>query len=153
MAFEPFASSSSVSFTESSSEGEGIWPRLFFFDPPVFERHCESKPQVMRHQNWTESVTGRSRLRIFVRLISTIMRGAFVVQLGPETKTSEGHFEGSVEEVDSGIELRFRSTGELLQFIGQRFDVAMASTIKARTQGPEQTPTEKDNSRKGRESP
>jgi hypothetical protein len=106
----------------------------------------------MRHQNWTESVTGKSRLRILVRLISTIMRGAFVVQLGPETKTSKGHFEGSVEEVDSGIELRFRSAGELLQFIGQRFDVAMASTTKARAQDPEQTPTEKDNPRKGRKS-
>jgi len=107
----------------------------------------------MRHQNWTESVTGKSRLRIFVRLISTIMRGAFVIQLGPETKTSKGHFEGSVEEVDSGIELRFRSTGELLQFIGQRFDVAMASTTRARAQDPEQTPTEKDNARTGRKSP
>jgi len=119
----------------------------------VFERKCESKPGVMRHQNWTESVTGRSRLGILVRLISTIMRRAFVVQLGPETKTSEGHFEGSVEEVDSGIELRFRSTEELLRFIGQRFDVAMASTTKARAQDPEQTPTENDNPRKGRKSP
>jgi len=120
---------------------------------PVFERQCESKPEVMRHQNWTESVTGRSRLGILVRLISTIMRRAFVVQLGPETKTSEGHFEGSVEEVDSGIELRFRSTEELLRFIGQRFDVAMASTAKARAQDPERTPTEKDNPHKGRKSP
>lgn len=81
------------------------------------------------------------------------MRGAFVVQLGSETKTSEGHFEGSVEEVDSGMELRFRSTGELLRFIGQRFDVAIASATKARAQDPGQTPTEKDNPRKGRKSP
>jgi len=81
------------------------------------------------------------------------MRRAFVVQLEPETKTSEGHFEGSVEEVDSGIELRFRSTRELLQFIGHRFDVAMASTQRARAQDPEQNPTEKDNARKGRKSP
>ena len=80
------------------------------------------------------------------------MRGAFVIQLRPETKTSKGHFEGSVEEVDSGIELRFHSTGELLQFIGQRFDVAMALTTKARAQGPEQAPAQEDNPRKGRKS-
>ncbi len=30
------------------------------------------------------------------------MRGAFVVQLGPETRPTEGQFEGWVEEVDSG---------------------------------------------------
>jgi len=136
--------------TESSSEGRGHLASPFFF---VFESKCESKLEVMRHQNWTEIVTVRSRLRIFVRLLSIIMRGAFVVQLGPETKTSEGHFEGTVEEVDSGIELRFRSSGELLKFIGQRFDVAMASTTKARAQDPEQAPTENDNPRKGIKSP
>ena len=76
-----------------------------------------------------------------------------MIQLGPETKTSEGHFEGSVEEVDSGIQLRFHSSGELLQFIGQRFDVTMASTTKARAQDPEQAPMEKDDPGKGRKSP
>lgn len=60
------------------------------------------------------------------------MRGAFVVQLGPETKPAEGRFEGSVQEVDSCIELRFHSTGELLKFLGQRFDLVMASANKAR---------------------
>jgi hypothetical protein len=49
------------------------------------------------------------------------MRGAFVVQLGPKTRPTEGQFEGWVEEVDSGKELRFHSTEELLAFLGQRF--------------------------------
>lgn len=59
------------------------------------------------------------------------MRGAFVVQLGPETKTAEGRFEGWVEEVDSCTEVRFRTTEELLKFLGERFDLAMASVNKA----------------------
>jgi hypothetical protein len=62
----------------------------------------------------------------------SIMRGAFVVQLGPETKPAEGRFEGWVEEVDSSTELRFRSTEELLKFLGQRFELVMTSIDKAR---------------------
>jgi hypothetical protein len=58
------------------------------------------------------------------------MRAAFVVQLGPETKPSEGRFEGWVEEVDSCREQRFRSTEELLRFLGQRFDMVKASADK-----------------------
>ncbi len=42
----------------------------------------------------------------------------------------EGLFEGWAEEVDSSIELRFRSTEELLTFLGQRFHVATSSTGK-----------------------
>jgi hypothetical protein len=49
------------------------------------------------------------------------MRGAFVIRLGPETQPIRGVFEGWVEEVDSGKELRFHSTEELLAFLGQRF--------------------------------
>ena len=49
------------------------------------------------------------------------MRGAFVLRLGPGTNPSGGTFEGWVEEVDSGKELRFHSTEELLGFLGQRF--------------------------------
>ena len=41
--------------------------------------------------------------------------------LGPETKPASGLFEGWVEEVDSGKELRFHSLDELLGFLGQRF--------------------------------
>jgi hypothetical protein len=49
------------------------------------------------------------------------MRGAFVVRLGRETDPSDGHFEGSVEEVDSGKELKFQSSTELLRFLAERF--------------------------------
>jgi hypothetical protein len=55
------------------------------------------------------------------------MRGAFVLRLGAETEPSENRFEGWVEEVDSGKELRFHSTGELIQFLGERFRAAFQS--------------------------
>jgi len=55
------------------------------------------------------------------------MRGAFVVQLGPESNPAEGRFEGWVEEVDSCTELRFRSTEELLKFMGLRLDLVRDS--------------------------
>jgi hypothetical protein len=45
------------------------------------------------------------------------MRQAFVLQLGPETDPARGHFAGFIEEVDTGRELRFRSTEELLEFL------------------------------------
>jgi hypothetical protein len=60
-----------------------------------------------------------------------VMKGAFVVRLGPETKPVEGQFEGWVEEVDSGTELRFRSTGDLLQFLGERFNTVFGSQPKS----------------------
>src|ERR1700730_3146444 len=60
------------------------------------------------------------------------MRLAFVVRLGNDTRPAEGLFEGWVEEVDSCTELRFRSTEELPKFLGQRFELAIASTGKAR---------------------
>jgi hypothetical protein len=50
------------------------------------------------------------------------MRGAFVVRLGPQTDPARGRFEGSVEEVDTGKRLKFRSTEELLGFLGQSFE-------------------------------
>lgn len=59
------------------------------------------------------------------------MRLAFVVRLGNDTRPAEGVFEGWVEEVDSCTERRFRSTEELLKFLGQRFDLATASPEKA----------------------
>jgi hypothetical protein len=62
------------------------------------------------------------------------MRGAFVLRLGRETVPAQGRFEGWVEEVDSGQELRFRSAEELLSFLGQRFDAVLSSAGK----GPEQ---------------
>ena len=54
------------------------------------------------------------------------MRCAFVVRLGSETKPSEGRFEGWVEEVDTGRELKFRSNTELLTFLGERFEACLA---------------------------
>jgi hypothetical protein len=59
------------------------------------------------------------------------MRGAFVVQLGPESNPAECRFEGWVEEVDSCTELRFRSTEELLKFMGLRLDLVRGSSGKA----------------------
>lgn len=55
------------------------------------------------------------------------MRLAFVVRLGNDTRPDDGLFEGWVEEVDSCTELRFRSAEELLNFLGQRFALAMDS--------------------------
>ena len=52
------------------------------------------------------------------------MRLAFVVRLGPDSRPADGLFEGWVEEVDSCTERRFRSTEELLSFLGQCFDLA-----------------------------
>ena len=50
------------------------------------------------------------------------MRQAFVLQLGAETDTARQHFVGVIEEVDTGRELRFKSTGELLSFLAQCFE-------------------------------
>lgn len=47
------------------------------------------------------------------------MREAFVLRLGPATRTSEREFEGWIEEVETGRELRFRSTVELLTFLAE----------------------------------
>ena len=49
------------------------------------------------------------------------MRHAFVLRLGNDSRPADGHFEGWIEEVDSGKEVRFRSTEELLRFLAQRF--------------------------------
>ena len=58
------------------------------------------------------------------------MRGAFVIRLGRETNPSCRHFEGSVEEVDSGKELRFQSSTELLRFLGERFQAAFEGMLE-----------------------
>ena len=89
-----------------------------------------SMRHLCRDRNGTKNVTARSRLGLILRLLSNIMRGAFVVQLGPETRPAEGRFEGWVEEVDSCTELRFRTADELLQFLGQRFPATMALATK-----------------------
>ena len=50
------------------------------------------------------------------------MRQAFVLKLGIETEGARRHFEGTIEEVDTGLELRFKSTAELLEFLAERFE-------------------------------
>jgi hypothetical protein len=50
------------------------------------------------------------------------MKQAFVLQLGPETDPLKRHFEGHIEEVDTGRELRFKSTEDLLAFLAECFD-------------------------------
>jgi hypothetical protein len=67
------------------------------------------------------------------------MRGAFVVQLGPETRPTEGQFEGWVEEGDSCTVLRFRSSDELLKFLGAHFEVVLSLTPKQQTRRKNQT--------------
>jgi len=47
------------------------------------------------------------------------MREAFVLQLSEESQPSEGQLVGWIEEVDTGRERRFRSTAELLAFLGR----------------------------------
>ena len=51
-----------------------------------------------------------------------VMRWAFVLQLGSQTKAPPGQLEGWIEEVDTGREMRFRSTDELLAFLGECFE-------------------------------
>jgi hypothetical protein len=48
------------------------------------------------------------------------MRCAFVLQLGPDSDPQQKRFNGWIEEVDTGRELRFRSTDELLLFLSER---------------------------------
>ena len=50
------------------------------------------------------------------------MRQAYVVKLGAGTNPSKREFVGCVEEVDTGRELRFTSTEELLTFLAECFD-------------------------------
>ena len=53
------------------------------------------------------------------------MERVFVVRLGSNTEPTQERFDGSVEDVDTGQELRFRSADELLRFLGQCFDEAL----------------------------
>jgi hypothetical protein len=73
------------------------------------------------------------------------MRLAFVIRLGNATRPVNGFFEGWVEEVDSCTELRFRSTDELLKFLGQRFDLTMAAIKQDAEADTRQCPVHKAN--------
>lgn len=76
------------------------------------------------------------------------MRLAFVIRLGNDCRPVEGLFEGWVEEVDSCIEQRFNTAEELLEFLGQRFDLASTATGKTRSGDCDQSrPGKKNRSR------
>jgi hypothetical protein len=45
------------------------------------------------------------------------MKRAFVIRLSPDTNPEKGKFQGHVEEVDTGRELKFRSLEEFLAFV------------------------------------
>src|SRR5258706_3831753 len=84
--------------TRRRGRGEGGRPK------PKFHRK--------RHRQFTPSLLCSPTL--------TVMRGAFVVQLGPETRPTEGQFEGWVEEVDSSRSERYTSELQLLTNIANR---------------------------------
>lgn len=73
-----------------------------------------------------------ARRCVLVRMGQKHMRGAFIVQLGPETQPAEGRFEGWVQEVDFYSEQRFRSVEELLKFLGERFELSRAAAEKTK---------------------
>jgi hypothetical protein len=73
------------------------------------------------------------------------MRLAFVLRLGNDTRPADGFFEGWVEEVDSCTELRFRSTDELLNFLGQRFNLTMTASKQDPSADTRQSPVQKAN--------
>jgi hypothetical protein len=70
---------------------------------------------------------------VSVRYGDRVMRSAFVLRLGPETNPSQGLFHGWIEEVDTGRELRFKSTEELLAFLGLCYDVARKRNARSST--------------------
>ena len=72
------------------------------------------------------------------------MRAAFVVRLGRDTKPAQDYFEGWVEEVDSGNELRFHSTTELLRFLGQRFQAVFGGEHEELDEPPPHTSSERE---------
>jgi hypothetical protein len=60
------------------------------------------------------------------------MRLAFVIRLGNDTRPADRRFEGWVQEVDTCCEVRFRSTEELLNFLGERFNQLTVSNGEVR---------------------
>ena len=63
------------------------------------------------------------------------MRGAFLIRLAPESEPAQLRFAGWIEEVDSGREIRFWSTEELLGFLAscfnRTFDPSRARSAKS----------------------
>ena len=71
------------------------------------------------------------------------MRFAFVLRLGIDCRPADGFFEGWIEEVDSYKELRFRSTEELLKFLGDRFDLSTTPDKRGQPNGTNQSAPQK----------
>jgi len=57
------------------------------------------------------------------------MKGAFVLRLSSEARPDRGVYQGWIEEIDSGLELRFHSADELLRFVAERFHAALESHV------------------------
>jgi hypothetical protein len=45
------------------------------------------------------------------------MKGAFVLQIATDSDAARREFAGHIEEIDTGTELKFRSTDQLLEFL------------------------------------
>jgi hypothetical protein len=54
--------------------------------------------------------------------LAHLMKRAFVIRLSPEANPGKGKFQGHIEEVDTGRELRFRSLEEFLAFVQDCID-------------------------------
>jgi hypothetical protein len=78
------------------------------------------------------------------------MRLAFILRLGNDSRPSQGLLEGSVEEVDTCTGIRFRSTEELLEFLGQRFDLATSSNRENLADDPKPSPRPQEMCRRRR---
>lgn len=55
-------------------------------------------------------------------MLITVMKRAFVLRLTPEACPVNGLFQGRVEEVDSGRNVKFGSIEEFLNFLQQCLD-------------------------------
>jgi hypothetical protein len=81
-------------------------------------------------KNVTKIQRERHTLPPEIRDSQLVMQRAFVVRLGSGTEPAAGRFEGRVEEVDTGEELRFRSAEELLKFLRHRYNEALRSKAR-----------------------
>jgi hypothetical protein len=59
-------------------------------------------------------VTRQALLAFYAGLV---MKGAFVLQMVTDAGAEDRPFAGWIEEVDTGVELKFRSADELLDFL------------------------------------
>jgi hypothetical protein len=73
-----------------------------------FQTHSPISPKDYRKSTFS----GAIRLTL-----AQPMKRAFVIRLSPDTNLAKGKFQGHVEEVDTGHELKFRSVEEFLAFL------------------------------------